>query len=224
MNDRINSQMPSPMKRILVLVSGSGSNLQAILDSCASGKIAGEVVGVISNKADAYGLVRAQTAGVATSILAQQQFASRAEYDIALQALMDDYQPDLVVLAGFMRILSADLVRHFAGRMINIHPSLLPKYQGLHTHQRAIDAGDSEHGASVHFVTEELDGGPVILQARVPIFEGDDIEEVAARVQVQEHSIYPLVVQWFCEGRLRMQGDTVLLDGAALGPAGHACE
>lgn len=137
---------------------------------------------------------------------------------------MADYQPDLVVLAGFMRILSGDLVRHFAGRMINIHPSLLPKYQGLHTHQRAIDAGDSEHGASVHFVTEELDGGPVILQAHVPIFEGDTADEVAARVQAQEHSIYPLVVRWFCEGRLQMVDGAVQLDGALLGPAGYACE
>ncbi len=224
MNDRINSQMTSPMKRILVLISGNGSNLQTILDGCADGKIAGQVVGVISNKADAYGLVRAKEAGVATAILAQQQFASREEYDAALLALMADYQSDLVVLAGFMRILSADLVRHFAGRMINIHPSLLPKYQGLHTHQRAIDAGDDEHGASVHFVTEELDGGPVILQARVPIFEGDDAGEVAARVQVQEHSIYPLVVQWFCEGRLQMRAGSALLDGKQLGPAGYASE
>lgn len=212
------------MMRILVLISGNGSNLQTILDSCADGKIAGQVVGVISNKADAYGLVRAKEAGVATATLAQQQFASREEYDAALLALMNDYQPDLVVLAGFMRILSADLVRHFAGRMVNIHPSLLPKYQGLHTHQRAIDAGDDEHGASVHFVTEELDGGPVILQARVPIFEGDEADEVAARVQVQEHSIYPLVVQWFCEGRLQMLEGAALLDGALLGPAGYASE
>ncbi len=224
MNDRINSQMTSPMKRILVLISGNGSNLQTVLDHCASGKIAGQVVGVISNRADAYGLVRAQKAGVATSVLAQQQFACREDYDLALQGLMAGYQPDLVVLAGFMRILSGDLVRHFAGKMINIHPSLLPKYQGLHTHQRAIDAGDNEHGASVHFVTEELDGGPVILQARVPIFEGDDADEVAARVQVQEHSIYPLVVQWFCEGRLQMREGAALLDGVVLGSAGHACE
>lgn len=216
--------MTSPMKRILVLISGNGSNLQTLLDHCASGKIAGDVVGVISNRADAYGLVRAKEAGVATAILAQQQFASRAEYDVALLALMDDYQPDLVVLAGFMRILSADLVRHFAGRMINIHPSLLPKYQGLHTHQRAIDDGEREHGASVHFVTEELDGGPVILQARVPIFEGDSADEVAARVQAQEHSIYPLVVQWFCEGRLKMQEGAALLDDVLLGPAGYASE
>ncbi|MEM0553193.1 MULTISPECIES: phosphoribosylglycinamide formyltransferase [Aeromonas] len=212
------------MMRILVLISGNGSNLQAVLDHCASGKIAGEVVGVISNKADAYGLIRAQEVGVATATLSQQQFASREEYDAALLALMADYQPDLVVLAGFMRILSPQLVRHFAGRMINIHPSLLPKYQGLHTHQRAIDAGDSEHGASVHFVTEELDGGPVILQASVPIFEGDDADEVAARVQVQEHSIYPLVVQWFCEGRLQMREGSAFLDGKQLGPAGYACE
>ena len=185
---------------------------------------AGQVVGVISNKADAYGLVRAREAGVATAILAQQQFASREEYDAALLALMADYQPDLVVLAGFMRILSADLVRHFAGRMINIHPSLLPKYQGLHTHQRAIDDGEREHGASVHFVTEELDGGPVILQARVPIFEGDSADEVAARVQAQEHSIYPLVVQWFCEGRLQMREGSAFLDGKQLGLAGYASE
>ncbi|PKQ75492.1 phosphoribosylglycinamide formyltransferase [Aeromonas sobria] len=212
------------MMRIIVLISGNGSNLQAILDHCASGKIAGEVVGVISNKADAYGLVRAKDAGVATAILTQQQFASREEYDTSLLALMADYQPDLVVLAGFMRILSAQLVHHFAGRMLNIHPSLLPKYQGLHTHQRAIDAGDSEHGTSVHFVTEELDGGPVILQARVPIFEGDEADEVAARVQAQEHSIYPLVVRWFCEGRLQMMDGAVQLDGALLGPAGYACE
>ncbi|WP_429025860.1 phosphoribosylglycinamide formyltransferase [Aeromonas media] len=223
MSDQMSSQLTA-RKRILVLISGNGSNLQTLLDHCASGKIAGDVVGVISNKADAYGLVRAQEAGVATAILAQQQFASRAEYDAALLALMADYQPDLVVLAGFMRILSADLVRHFAGRMINIHPSLLPKYQGLHTHQRAIEAGDSEHGASVHFVTEELDGGPVILQARVPIFEGDSADEVAARVQVQEHSIYPLVVQWFCEGRLKMQEGAALLDDVLLGPAGYASE
>ncbi len=224
MSDQSHGQMASPMKRILVLISGSGSNLQTILDHCANGKIAGQVVGVISNKADAYGLVRAEQAGVATSVLAQQQFACREDYDLALQGLMAGYQPDLVVLAGFMRILSGDLVRHFAGKMVNIHPSLLPKYQGLHTHQRAIDAGDEEHGASVHFVTEELDGGPVILQARVPIFEGDEADEVAARVQAQEHSIYPLVVQWFCEGRLQMQEGTAFLDAAALGPAGYASE
>ena len=186
--------MISPMKRILVLISGNGSNLQTLLDHCASGKIAGDVVGVISNRADAYGLVRAREAGVATAILAQQQFASRAEYDAALLALMADYQPDLVVLAGFMRILSADLVRHFAGRMINIHPSLLPKYQGLHTHQRAIDAGCQVAGATVHQVTTELDVGPILAQGVVPVLPGDTADTLAARVLVQEHEIYPRAV------------------------------
>ncbi|MGY3871374.1 phosphoribosylglycinamide formyltransferase [Aeromonas crassostreae] len=212
------------MTRILVLISGSGSNLQAILDGCAQGRIDGQVVAVISNKADAYGLVRAEQAGVATELLSHQGFDSREAYDAALMARIDSHQPDLIVLAGFMRILTGDLVRHYQGRMLNIHPSLLPKYQGLHTHQRAIDAGDREHGASVHFVTEELDGGPVVLQARVPIFPEDEAADVAARVQTQEHSLYPLVVQWFCQGRLRCDGEGAWLDGALLGPAGHASD
>ncbi|MFM4717985.1 phosphoribosylglycinamide formyltransferase [Aeromonas bivalvium] len=212
------------MTRILVLISGSGSNLQAILDGCAQGRIDGQVVAVISNKADAYGLVRAEQAGVATEVLSHQGFDSREAYDAALMARIDSHQPDLIVLAGFMRILTGDLVRHYQGRMLNIHPSLLPKYQGLHTHQRAIDAGDDEHGASVHFVTEELDGGPVVLQARVPIFPEDEAADVAARVQTQEHSLYPLVVQWFCQGRLRCDGEGAWLDDALLGQAGHASD
>ncbi|MGL5303325.1 MAG: phosphoribosylglycinamide formyltransferase [Aeromonas sp.] len=212
------------MMRILVLISGNGSNLQVILDHCASGNIAGHVVGVISNRAEAYGLVRAHSAGVATTVLTPQQYANRQEYDTALLALMCDYQPDLVVLAGFMRILSDDLVRHFAGKMINIHPSLLPKYPGLHTHRRAIEAGDSEHGASVHFVTQQLDGGPIILQARVPLFNGDNARELATRVQTQEHIICPQVVRWFCEGRLQMIANSVQLDGVWLGPTGYPCE
>ncbi len=216
--------MSRPMTRILVLISGSGSNLQAILDGCAQGRIDGQVVAVISNKADAYGLVRAEQAGVATEVLSHQGFDSREAYDAALMARIDSHQPDLIVLAGFMRILTGDLVRHYQGRMLNIHPSLLPKYQGLHTHQRAIDAGDDEHGASVHFVTEELDGGPVVLQARVPIFPEDEAADVAARVQTQEHSLYPLVVQWFCQGRLRCDGEGAWLDDALLGPAGHASD
>jgi phosphoribosylglycinamide formyltransferase 1 len=210
------------MTRILVLISGSGSNLQAILDGCAQGRIDGQVVAVISNKADAYGLVRAKHAGVAAEVLAHQGFESREAYDAALMARIDSHQPDLIVLAGFMRILTGNLVRHYQGRMLNIHPSLLPKYQGLHTHQRAIEAGDKEHGASVHFVTEELDGGPVVLQARVPIFPEDEASDVAARVQVQEHSLYPLVVQWFCQGRLRCDATGAWLDGEPLGLAGYA--
>ncbi|MEW7866389.1 phosphoribosylglycinamide formyltransferase [Aeromonas diversa] len=212
------------MKRILVLISGNGSNLQAILDACQAGRIAGEVVAVVSNKVEAYGLTRARNAGCATEVLDAAHFADRAAYDAALGDLVAEYRPDLIVMAGFMRILSPGFIARFRGRMLNIHPSLLPKYQGLHTHRRAIEAGETEHGASVHFVTEELDGGPVVLQARVPIFEDDSEEEVAARVQVQEHAIYPLVVSWFCMGRLVMMQDKALMDGEPLGPAGYAAE
>ena len=210
------------MKRIVVLISGNGSNLQALLDQSAAGLLGGEVVAVVSNKADAYGLERARIAGTATAVLPSKDYADRDSFDAALMAQIDSYAPDLIVLAGFMRILTPGFVRHYQGRMINIHPSLLPKYQGLHTHQRAIEAGDSEHGCSVHFVTEELDGGPVALQARVPIFDGDDEAAVAERVQVQEHAIYPLVVRWFCEGRLVMQQGNALLDGVLLPEQGHA--
>mgnify|MGYP001380137947 CR=1 FL=1 len=210
------------MKRIVVLISGNGSNLQALLDQSAAGQLGGEVVAVVSNKAEAYGLERARMAGTANAVLPSKDYADRETFDAALMERIDGYQPDLVVLAGFMRILTPGFVRHYQGRMLNIHPSLLPRYQGLHTHQRAIEAGDTEHGCSVHFVTEELDGGPVALQARVPIFAGDDEAAVAERVQVQEHAIYPLVVRWFCEGRLVMQQGNVFLDGALLPAQGHA--
>ncbi|OOE76793.1 phosphoribosylglycinamide formyltransferase [Salinivibrio sp. ML290] len=210
------------MKRIVVLISGSGSNLQALIDNIHAQHA--NIVAVIANKADAYGLTRAKHAGIPAQVVANTDYASREEYDAALIRALDAYQPDLVVLAGFMRILTPGFVAHYAGRMLNIHPSLLPKYTGLHTHQRAIDAGDTEHGTSVHFVTEELDGGPVILQARVPIFEDDDAESVAARVQQQEHRIYPLVVKWFVDGRLKMMEDHAWLDGQALGHAGYAAD
>lgn len=210
------------MKSIVVLISGSGSNLQAILDACAAGFIAGRVSAVISNKASAYGLTRAADAGVATEVLDHKTFADRSAYDAAMCQQIDSYQPDLVVLAGFMRILTPAFVAHYHGRLLNIHPSLLPKYQGLNTHQRAIDAGDTEHGCSVHFVTAELDGGPVVLQARVPIFAGDTADEVSARVHEQEHQIYPLVVRWFCQDRLQQQGDKALLDGQILSEYGYA--
>ncbi|OOE84873.1 phosphoribosylglycinamide formyltransferase [Salinivibrio siamensis] len=210
------------MKRIVVLISGSGSNLQALIDNIHAQHA--NIAAVIANKADAYGLTRAKHAGISAQVVANTDYASREEYDAALIRALDAYQPDLVVLAGFMRILTPGFVAHYAGRMLNIHPSLLPKYTGLHTHQRAIDAGDTEHGTSVHFVTEELDGGPVILQARVPIFEDDDAESVAARVQQQEHRIYPLVVKWFVDGRLKMMEDHAWLDGQALGHAGYAAD
>ena len=210
------------MNRIVVLISGNGSNLQSLLDQAANHRLNGSVVAVISNKADAYGLERACAAGVATAVLPSKDYAERERFDADLMALIDSHQPDLLVLAGFMRILTPGFVRHYAGRMLNIHPSLLPKYQGLNTHQRAIDAGDAEHGCSVHFVTEELDGGPVVLQARVPVFAEDDAAAVAERVQVQEHAIYPLAVRWFCDGRLAMKDGRAWLDGTPLPPQGHA--
>ncbi len=212
------------MKKIVVLVSGQGSNLQALIDACQQGRITAEIVAVFSNRAQAYGLQRAQAADIAAHALDAKAYADRAAFDAALAEAIDQYQPDLVVLAGYMRILSPQFVQHFAGRMLNIHPSLLPKYPGLHTHRQAIDNGDSEHGTSVHFVTEQLDGGPVILQAKVPIFPGDEEDEVVERVQTQEHLIYPLVVNWFVEGRLAMRDDAAWLDGERLPEQGHAAD
>ncbi|PKM20835.1 MAG: phosphoribosylglycinamide formyltransferase [Gammaproteobacteria bacterium HGW-Gammaproteobacteria-15] len=210
------------MKSIVVLISGSGSNLQAIIDACSSGFIPGKVSAVISNKANAYGLVRANEAGISTQVLSHKSYASRDQYDLALTDAIEQHKPDLVILAGFMRILTPAFVQHFNGRLLNIHPSLLPKYQGLTTHQRAIDAGDSEHGCSVHFVTEQLDGGPVILQAKVPVFADDDAQGLAERVHEQEHRIYPLVVRWFCQNRLQQHSDQAWLDGNLLAANGYA--
>lgn len=210
------------MKSIVVLISGSGSNLQAIIDACAAGFIAGRISAVVSNKAGVYGLQRAAEANIPAVVLDHKTYPDRQSYDAALQQAIDSYQPDLVVLAGFMRILTPEFVGHYQGRLLNIHPSLLPKYQGLHTHQRALDAGDTQHGCSVHFVTAELDGGPVVLQAKVPIFAGDDAAIIAERVHDQEHRIYPLVVRWFCQGRLQQQADKALLDGQILSDHGYA--
>lgn len=212
------------MKKIVVLVSGQGSNLQALIDACQQGRIAANIVAVFSNQAQAYGLQRAEAAGIATHALDAKTFADREAFDAALAAAIDQYQPDLVVLAGYMRILSNAFVQHYAGRMLNIHPSLLPKYPGLHTHRQAIDHGDSEHGTSVHFVTEQLDGGPVILQAKVPIFPDDEEDEVIERVQTQEHRIYPLVVNWFVSGRLTMSDNAAWLDGERLPAQGYAAD
>ena len=208
--------------RIVVLISGSGTNLQALIDACENLQYPGNVVGVISNNADAYGLERAKNHNIPSASLSHKVFDNRESYDKALAALIDDYQPDLVVLAGFMRILTPEFVQHYSGKLLNIHPSLLPKYQGLNTHQRAIDAGDKEHGVSVHFVTEELDGGPVILQAKVPVFAGDCAEDLASRVHEQEHRIYPLVVKWYCENRLTMDNGKAVLDQQILPACGYA--
>ena len=207
--------------RIVVLISGSGSNLQSLIDAGQSGELGdGDVVAVLSNKPGAYGLERAKQAGIATDCVEHQRFDSREAFDNALRDAIDQHQPDLVILAGFMRILTPDFVRHYRGRLLNIHPSLLPKYPGLHTHQRALDAGDSEAGATVHFVTEELDGGPPIIQAKVPTLPDDSAETLAARVLSKEHRIYPLAARWFAEGRLQLNDSEARLDDKALPPTG----
>lgn len=212
------------MKHIVVLISGNGSNLQAIIDACQQQRINGTISAVFSNKPNAYGLERAREANIPAHALVPADFDGREAYDRELMRQIDAYAPDLVVLAGYMRILSPEFVSHYAGRLINIHPSLLPKYPGLYTHRQVLENGDEEHGTSVHFVTDELDGGPVILQARVPVFEGDDEEIVTARVQHQEHAIYPLVVSWFVEGRLEMRAGKAWLDGLVLPAQGYAAD
>lgn len=211
---------------VVVLISGSGSNLQALIDSSQVGADSSKsspvrIRAVISNRADAYGLERARAAGIETCVLDHKAFAGREAFDAALTEAIDAFEPQLVVLAGFMRILSSDFVRHYAGRLLNIHPSLLPKYKGLHTHQRALEAGDGEHGCSVHFVTEELDGGPLVVQAVIPLQSHDSLDSLAQRVHEQEHLIYPLAVRWFAEGRLRLDAQGAMLDGQPLPSTGH---
>ncbi len=208
-------------KRIVVLISGSGSNLQAIIDRVNAGAIAGEIAAVISNRASAYGLTRAADAGIETRVLDHKAFADRLAFDQALMETIDSYAADLVVLAGFMRILTPEFVRHYNGRLFNIHPSLLPKFKGLHTHQRALDEGEREHGCTVHFVTEELDGGPAIIQAATAIVAGDNADALQQRVHQLEHRIYPLAVEWFCAGRLQLEAQGVTLDGDLLPGSGY---
>lgn len=192
-------------KRIVVLISGNGRNLQALIDACANGQIAGDIVGVISNKADAYGLERAKSAAIPSWVIPHQNFADRHSFDSALRTQIDQLKPDLVVLAGFMRILTDDFVRHYLGRMLNIHPSLLPKYPGLNTHQRALDAGDQQHGATVHFVTPELDAGPAVLQATLTINANDTAASLAQRVMEEvELSLYPSAVADYCADRVTL--------------------
>jgi phosphoribosylglycinamide formyltransferase-1 len=210
------------MKKIVILISGRGSNMQAILEA----RLPLTVAAVISNDAQAAGLATAQSRGVATQVVDHRAFADRAAFDTALAAAIDACAPDLVVLAGFMRILTAAFVEHYRGRIINIHPSLLPSFTGLHTHRRALEAGVKVHGCSVHFVTPELDHGPIVAQAVVPVLENDSEDTLAARVLAQEHRLYPQAIDWFCAGRLTItpQG-TVLLSaprdraGALVSPA-----
>jgi phosphoribosylglycinamide formyltransferase-1 len=200
---------------VVVLISGGGTNLQALIDD--AGPDSGyAIVGVISNRPDVRGLERAAAAAIPTRVVDHTGFADRAAFDTALAQTIDPLRPGLVVLAGFMRILTDDFVDHYRGRMINIHPSLLPAFQGLNTHQRALDAGVHEHGASVHFVTGELDGGPIIAQARVPVMPHDDAPTLAARVLQREHQLLPQVVRWFAEGSLGLDGQQVQLHGRSL--------
>lgn len=199
-----------------VLISGSGSNLQAIIDEIAAGRLDLELCAVLSNQPDAAGLDRARKAGIATLCLSHRDYAERTLYDAALVDALRPYRPDLVILAGFMRILTGTFVNHFSGRILNIHPSLLPKLPGLDTHQRAIDAGEELHGCTVHFVTEDLDGGPSVIQGRVPVLAGDSTAELAARVLAVEHRIYPEAARMFAAGRLEYRDGAAWLDGERL--------
>ena len=206
---------------ILVVISGSGSNLQALIDACGSGQINARISTVISNVPGVYGLERARMAGLEAIELDHKTYDSRAAYDQALATAIEARSPDLVVLAGFMRILTPEFVALFKGKLINIHPSLLPKYQGLHTHRRAIEAGDSSHGATVHFVSAELDGGPPIVQGAIPILETDDEHSLAQKVQSEiEHYIYPLAVKWCLERKVLLRDQCAELDGELLPASG----
>lgn len=210
------TETQTALPAVVVLISGNGSNLQALIDAVQTGRVHARIAAVISNRPDAYGLQRATTAGIPAEMLDHTGFDSREAFDQALQEQIDSFQPDLVVLAGFMRILTPAFVTHYTGRMLNIHPSLLPLYKGIHTHRRVLEDGGSEHGVSVHFVTPELDGGPVIMQAKVPVLPSDTEDSLAQRVHVQEHVIYPRVVKWFVEGRLKLVNNQVVLDGSVL--------
>ena len=199
---------------IVVLISGNGSNLQALIDAAARGELPVDIRAVISNRPAAYGLERARRAGIPAVVVNHGDYPDRAAFDAALQQAIDAYQPGLVVLAGFMRILTPEFVAHYHGRMLNVHPSLLPAFRGLDTHRRALEAGVKEHGVSIHFVTAELDGGPVVAQEKIPVLPGDDAESLAQRVQAAEHILYPRVIRWFAEGRLTLRDNRAMLDGA----------
>jgi len=211
-------------KQIAVLLSGRGSNFESLLRSSRTGSLGGDIGLVISNRPAAGGLRIAQDAGIETALIDHQQYPSREAFDRDLAGAIDSISPDLVVLAGFMRILTPEFVARFTGRLMNIHPSLLPLYPGLHTHQRALDNGDSYAGATVHYVTGELDGGPPVLQARVPVNSGDDSDTLAGRVLEIEHRIYPVAVNWHLTDRLTWQDGNLLKDGLPVPPSGELWE
>jgi phosphoribosylglycinamide formyltransferase-1 len=197
------------MKNIVILISGRGSNMEAIVRAQQAEAWPARIAAVISNKPDAKGLAFAQSHGIPTAVVPNKEFPTREAFDAALQETIDRFEPDLVVLAGFMRILTAPFVEHYAGRMLNIHPSLLPLFPGLHTHRQALDAGVEEHGATVHFVTAELDHGPAVIQARIPVLPGDTEDSLAERLLAEEHVIYPQAVRLFIEDRLSIEGGEV---------------
>jgi len=208
--------MSASLYPIVVLISGSGSNLQAIIDIINKQSLPAGIKAVISNRPNAVGLQRAAKAGIKTDTIDHTEYADRTSFDVALQQRIDKYAPKLVVLAGFMRILTPAFVNHFRGRLINIHPSLLPDFPGLDTHQRAIDAHNTTHGASIHFVTDELDGGPVISQIKVPVLANDDADTLMKRVREQEHILYPETVKWFIERRVDIKDKHIVFDGENL--------
>lgn len=203
--------MTSPIK-LVVLVSGNGSNLGAIIKEIQLGSLNAEICTVISNRPDAYGLTRARDANIPVTVINHEDYENREAFDLALMQCIDKSQPDLIILAGFMRILSDDFVEHYLGRMINIHPSLLPKYQGLNTHQRVLEAGEKEHGVTVHYVTPELDSGPIILQAKVPVLEGDDEKTLEERIHRAEHQIYPEAIRRIATGQVTFRESEVYYD------------
>ena len=200
------------MKSIVILISGRGSNMEALVRAAADGVVPARVAAVIANRPDAIGLQIAEGLGIETRVVDHTQYGDRSAFDAALALAIDSYAPDLVVLAGFMRILTDGFVERYAGRMFNIHPSLLPAFKGLHTHRRVLEEGVRVHGCTVHFVTPELDHGPVIIQAVVPVLDGDDEQTLAARVLEQEHQIYPMAVRWFAEERLQLVDRRVVFD------------
>lgn len=206
--------------RVVVLISGNGTNLQALIDAIEQDALPAKICAVISNNDDVKGLERAANHNIPAFVINHKAFASRESFDERLMEIIDAQGPDLVILAGFMRILTPAFTEHYESRMLNIHPSLLPKYQGLHTHQRAIDAGDTEHGVSIHFVTAELDGGPIALQSKVSIDEGESADSLAKKIQKQEHILYPIAVKWFAEGRLQLNDGRCYFDGEALPSTG----
>lgn len=212
------------MKKIIVLISGHGMNLQALIDACKSSYINAEIVGVFSNQSDAFGLQRAKSAGIFHRTFLRSDYADNLAMDLHIGDEIDNLGANLIVLAGYMKILSAEFTHRFAGKILNIHPSLLPKYSGLHTYQRAMEAGETEHGMTIHFVNEKVDGGAIVLQAKVPIFPEDNITDIEDRVKEQEIRFYPLVIKWFVEGRLRLIDNHAYLDGNRLPPQGYAID